>query len=397
MAHDVFISYSHIDKPIADAICAKMEQNGIRCWYAPRDLSPGNNWMSAIMTAIENTSILILVFTGHSNESDQVIREINQAVKTAKIIIPFKLNDIQPNKDIQYLLDVVHWLDAFGAPQEKSINQLVRQVKGLLAPASEEEEPAQDQDTGTDTSVEEIITPPGPRFTKKTIGIAAALAAAVLAVFAGYRISTRQNAAVQDTGRTYVYRDDKDPDNHFLLKEKMWGSDETLVHNMQEDCPDSPQSGKTCIRCEQDLKAGDWGGWLFLSGYKPDGESEPRLNDGSTAGQGIDLAGASALTFYARGEKGGENVEFFTGGFGYDEWDNAVAEFPDSLHKKSLGVVTLENKWQEYRIELTSEDMANVICGFGYVLSGDAPEGTDAGEGRTVFFLDEICFEGEQP
>ena len=31
MAHDVFISYSKKDKAVADAICARLEQDGVRC------------------------------------------------------------------------------------------------------------------------------------------------------------------------------------------------------------------------------------------------------------------------------------------------------------------------------------------------------------------------------
>jgi hypothetical protein len=38
MAHDVFISYSSKDKPVADAVCAGPEGRGIRCWVAPRDI-----------------------------------------------------------------------------------------------------------------------------------------------------------------------------------------------------------------------------------------------------------------------------------------------------------------------------------------------------------------------
>jgi hypothetical protein len=41
MAHDVFISYSSHDKPIADAVCAGLEAAKIRCWIAPRDMLPG--------------------------------------------------------------------------------------------------------------------------------------------------------------------------------------------------------------------------------------------------------------------------------------------------------------------------------------------------------------------
>ena len=35
MAHDVFISYSSKDKPIADGITANLEAAGLRCWIAP--------------------------------------------------------------------------------------------------------------------------------------------------------------------------------------------------------------------------------------------------------------------------------------------------------------------------------------------------------------------------
>ena len=52
MAHDVFISYSSKDKAIADAICATMEQAGVRCWIAPRDILPGMNWGASIVQAL---------------------------------------------------------------------------------------------------------------------------------------------------------------------------------------------------------------------------------------------------------------------------------------------------------------------------------------------------------
>ena len=41
MEYVVFISYSHTDKASADAACATLEQAGIRCRIAPRDIVPG--------------------------------------------------------------------------------------------------------------------------------------------------------------------------------------------------------------------------------------------------------------------------------------------------------------------------------------------------------------------
>ena len=49
MAHDVFISHSNQDKAVAHAMCSRLEQAGIRCWIAPRDVRPGRNWGSEII------------------------------------------------------------------------------------------------------------------------------------------------------------------------------------------------------------------------------------------------------------------------------------------------------------------------------------------------------------
>ena len=38
MAHDVFISHSTSNRPVANAVCASLESAGIRCWIAPRDV-----------------------------------------------------------------------------------------------------------------------------------------------------------------------------------------------------------------------------------------------------------------------------------------------------------------------------------------------------------------------
>ncbi len=132
MAHDVFISYSHKDKSVADAICAKLEQSGIRCWYAPRDIRPGTDWAASIIEAIESSRIMVLVFTDASNASPQVLREINNAVSAGVVLVPFKLTSAAPNRGMQYYLSTVHWLDAMNAPREDSISELCTLVHSVL-------------------------------------------------------------------------------------------------------------------------------------------------------------------------------------------------------------------------------------------------------------------------
>ena len=132
MAHDVFISYSHKDKSCADAICAKLESEGYRCWYAPRDIAPGAEWASEIIDAIEGSKAFILIFSEHSNKSPQVLREITMAVENEIPIIPYKLSVTEPSKGMQYYLATVHWLDAFDVPRSKSIAALTDRVGKVL-------------------------------------------------------------------------------------------------------------------------------------------------------------------------------------------------------------------------------------------------------------------------
>ena len=189
----------------------------------------------------------------------------------------------------------------------------------------------------------------------------------------------------------YVYRDFGETDNHYTQKSKMAGIDSDLVKDMDENWQEDPHGGSSCIRCEQIAMTGDWGGWLFLNGYLPKGETVPSLNDGSMDGQGLDLTGAEKLTFYARGEKGGEKVEFFTCGFGYNGETNArMVQYPDSCTKRSAGVIELTDEWEEYEISLEGADLSYIVCGFGYVLNDRMSSDSD-----TVFYLDDIRFEGD--
>ena len=132
MACDVFISYSHKDKVIADAVCAKLEQDGFRCWYAPRDIRPGANWAEAIMETIETVKIMVVIFTDNTNGSQQVLNEISNAARAGVIIIPFKLTATEPSRGLQYYFTAVHWLDAVDAPLEKSILSLSKKVASIL-------------------------------------------------------------------------------------------------------------------------------------------------------------------------------------------------------------------------------------------------------------------------
>jgi hypothetical protein len=133
VAHDVFVSYSHHDKPQADAVCATLEAKGIRCWMAPRDIVPGQEWGGAIVDAIQSSRVMVLVFSNHANASPQIRREVQLAVDAETVLIPFRIEDVAPSQSLKYFLGTPHWLDALTPPLEAHLERLSAAVASFLA------------------------------------------------------------------------------------------------------------------------------------------------------------------------------------------------------------------------------------------------------------------------
>ena len=132
MAHDVFISYSSQDKPVADAMCHTLENNGVRCWMAPRDILPGTSFEHAIVDAINSAKAFVIIVSSHSNSSSHVENEVKLAWKRGLTIIPFKIEDIRLNEAFDFYFSSKHWLDAVTPPVEEHLERLIEVVKKVI-------------------------------------------------------------------------------------------------------------------------------------------------------------------------------------------------------------------------------------------------------------------------
>ncbi|HEX5275453.1 MAG TPA: toll/interleukin-1 receptor domain-containing protein [Candidatus Rubrimentiphilum sp.] len=132
MAHDVFVCYSSEDKTIANAACAKLESAGIRCWMAPRDPIAGIPYGRQLVDAITAARIVLLIFSGNANRSEHVLRELEVASDSGKIIVPFRIENVTPSGDLRYYITRVHWLDAMSPPMESRLNELVALMQRLM-------------------------------------------------------------------------------------------------------------------------------------------------------------------------------------------------------------------------------------------------------------------------
>ena len=129
---DVFISYSTADKKTADAICRSLEEAGLSCWIAPRNISPGRDYGEAIINGISTSRLMVLVLSRTANTSPQVKREVERAVNKSVPIIPFRIEDVPMSKALEYYLSTAHWLDAYTPPLSKHLKYLETTARSII-------------------------------------------------------------------------------------------------------------------------------------------------------------------------------------------------------------------------------------------------------------------------
>src|SRR5262249_43034391 len=77
---DGFLSHAEQDRRGADEIVRVLEGDGHSCWIAHRNIPAGTpSWAGAVVAAIANSRIVIVLVTGHSLVSKQVLREVTVA------------------------------------------------------------------------------------------------------------------------------------------------------------------------------------------------------------------------------------------------------------------------------------------------------------------------------
>lgn len=168
----------------------------------------------------------------------------------------------------------------------------------------------------------------------------------------------------------YVFKDKGARENHYTPSGFMPNGDcIDLDDSWQENC----YSGSSCIQINYDpvcSREGEkWGGIYWLN---------PPNNWGRRKG-GYNLTGAKRLTFYARGERGGEHIaEFTIGGINGDYADSDTVVF---------GPVILSDEWKKYAIDLNGKDLSHISGGFSWTTN------EEVNEDSCLFYLDEIRFE----
>ena len=139
--YSCFISYSNKDDDFAQRLHADLQQQGVRCWFAPEDLKIGDKFRMRIDESIRIYDKLMVVLSENSIRSPWVEEEVEAALEKEQkqnklVLFPIRLDDAVMETDqawaaslrrTRHIGDFRAWKDH--DPCQKSFERLLRDLK----------------------------------------------------------------------------------------------------------------------------------------------------------------------------------------------------------------------------------------------------------------------------
>jgi TolB-like protein len=134
--HPVFISYASHDAAAAAALVEALEQHGISCWIAPRDVKAGAQYADAIVRAIGSARAVVLVLSQSAISSPHVGREIERAAAKNRPIFAMRIDAAPLTPALEYFLGESQWIEAPKADRERAYAKLIEAIAGASTDAA---------------------------------------------------------------------------------------------------------------------------------------------------------------------------------------------------------------------------------------------------------------------
>jgi len=125
----VFISYASADAAVANTVVATLENHGVGCWIAPRDVRAGALYAEAIVRAISDTQALVLVLSANSVASAHVGKEVERASSKRRPVIALRIDEAPLSPALEYFLSESHWIDARAGGMDAALAKLIAAIR----------------------------------------------------------------------------------------------------------------------------------------------------------------------------------------------------------------------------------------------------------------------------
>lgn len=130
MAVDVFISFSSADRELAERIYDRLQKFEVAPWMSSRDILPGMDYQGSIVDAIQQSKVVLLVFSSQANHSAEVVKELSLA--STKLVIPARIEDVAPEGAFRYQISNRQFYDLF-EDFDRRLDDLCKHVKATIS------------------------------------------------------------------------------------------------------------------------------------------------------------------------------------------------------------------------------------------------------------------------
>ncbi len=138
MAGEIFISYRRTDLALARRLHELLKAQGVDAWYDAQ-VGAGQDWRAATAAALSNSRIFVLLFSTAAAASEDIAKELAAATFSKKLVIPVRVENLQPEGAFLYELASRNWIDAYENTDERLAElavSLAAIVKEGASPAS---------------------------------------------------------------------------------------------------------------------------------------------------------------------------------------------------------------------------------------------------------------------
>ncbi len=112
MAGEIFISYRRSDDAWARLFHAALRAEGVEAWYDAQ-IGAGQDWRTATAKALQISRIFVLLFSKAAAESEDIAKELAAAIFSKKLVVPVRIENVEPTGAFLYELASRNWVNAF--------------------------------------------------------------------------------------------------------------------------------------------------------------------------------------------------------------------------------------------------------------------------------------------
>ncbi len=130
--HIIFISYSRKDLAFVKTLHRQLESRGLTAWFDQMDIPPGDQWREAIVRAITDCKIFLLVLSPAAVHSKHVRKELDLAERRNKTVVPVVWEHTALPAALEYQLVGIQYFDFDGHATTENFAKLAKALHTVL-------------------------------------------------------------------------------------------------------------------------------------------------------------------------------------------------------------------------------------------------------------------------